>query len=148
MSASSPLVAFSMSIAGRDAEVVAADRNPSPDRRPAALPVAVPMLAYWPATAVPLPVQVIEAPAASVSVGQLTVTPWSSVTVTLVNVSFAGVGDDIGPVDRITDHDLRAWRRIGIVAVGGFLDVDAGSNAKVVAADRYPLPDRRPVVCR
>ena len=45
-------------------------------------PVAVPMLAYWPASAVPDAVQVIDSPGASSVFGQVTVSPWSSVTVT------------------------------------------------------------------
>jgi hypothetical protein len=42
------------------------------------------MLAYWPATAVPLAVQVMDPATARVVWGQVTVTPWSSVTVTFV----------------------------------------------------------------
>jgi hypothetical protein len=45
------------------------------------------MLAYWPETANPDAVQVIDSPAASVVSGQVTVTPWSSATVMSVRVT-------------------------------------------------------------
>jgi hypothetical protein len=53
-----------------------------------ALPVAVtvPTLRYWPAAAVPDPVQVIEAPGGGKSLGHATATPRSSVTDKLLNV--------------------------------------------------------------
>ncbi len=44
------------------------------------VPVAVPMFSYGPRAAVPVAVQVIDSPEASTSSGQLTETPWSSVT--------------------------------------------------------------------
>ena len=51
------------------------------------VPVTMPMLAYWPAVAMPLAVQVMTSPTAKVFLGQLTTTPWSSVTVTLLKSS-------------------------------------------------------------
>ncbi len=43
----------------------------------------MPRLAYWPTCAVPEAVQVIDSPEARVVCGQLTTTPWSSLTSTL-----------------------------------------------------------------
>ena len=43
-------------------------------------PVTMASFVYWPACAVPAPVQVIEAPAASVGAGQVTATPRRSRT--------------------------------------------------------------------
>ncbi len=48
------------------------------------MPVAVATFAYWPATAVPLAVQVIEAPTARVVWGQVIATAGLSETVTPV----------------------------------------------------------------
>ncbi len=47
---------------------------------PAPVAVTVPRLAYWPATLVPVAVQVMSSPGARVATGQDTATPWSSVT--------------------------------------------------------------------
>ena len=45
------------------------------------------MFAYWPATAVPVAVQVVDAPGASWLTGHTTEATLSSVTTTLVNVT-------------------------------------------------------------
>ena len=52
----------------------------------ASVPVAVPVFSYRPRSAVPVAVQVISSPASSTSSGQLTETPWSSVTAMLLSV--------------------------------------------------------------
>src|SRR5690349_2966587 len=85
-SASCPLVDFSMSMPPvgwpkyqlRSSELTV---------EPPALPVAVPRFVYWQAAAVPLPVQVMDSPAARVVFGQETATPLSSVTLTSVSVT-------------------------------------------------------------
>ena len=51
------------------------------------VPVAVPMLLYAPSTAGPEAVQVMLSPTSRVVFGQLTVTPWLSVTVTSVSLT-------------------------------------------------------------
>ena len=48
--------------------------------------VTVPTLAYCPAWAVPVAVQIIDSPGSSEVPGQETPTPWSSVTAMPVNV--------------------------------------------------------------
>ena len=45
------------------------------------------MFLYGPSVAIPVAVQVISSPTASVVCGQVTVTPWSSVTVTSVSAA-------------------------------------------------------------
>ena len=44
----------------------------------------------------------------------------------------AGVAHDIGPHDRVAHRDEGAVRRVGVLTVGGLLDVDAGADAEVV----------------
>ena len=52
------------------------------------VPLAVARFSYWPGSAVPAgAVQVIEASTARVAEGQVTGTPWSSVTATFVSGS-------------------------------------------------------------
>ncbi len=97
------------------------------------MPVTAPMLAYWPAVAVPLAVQVMTSPTAKVFLGQLTTTPWSSVTVTLRQEFAAGVRHDVGPGDGVTHRNQRPGRRVGIFAVGVLLNRNRRRHAKVVA---------------
>ena len=45
---------------------------------------------------------------------------------------FAGVADHVGPDHRVTDREDGPGGRVGVLAVGGLLDVDAGVDAEVV----------------
>ena len=102
------------------------------------------MLVYWPGWAVPAPVQVIEAPTASVDDGQVTATPSKVAHHDAREHAVAGVGDVVGPRDRRADGDERPGRRVGIVAIGELLELDSALDAEVVRGIviRHDLPGR------
>ena len=71
---------------------------------------------------------------------------WSSVTVDVRDRDVAGVGDHVGPGDRVADRDQRPGRVVGVGAVGGLLDVDLGADAEVVGGVGGAQPEALRVV--
>ena len=83
--------------------------------------VTVPTLRYCPATAVPEPVHVSEAPGAGRILGQATATPRSSVTVKLVKVNALLLVITYVHVTGPSTGIIGPGRPIGVLAVGELL---------------------------
>src|SRR5687767_13849205 len=104
------------------------------------------MLAYWPNVAVPFAVQVIVSPTARVVFGQLTATPLSSVTLTLLSGTLpvlvtAYVQLTASPTSRIGPvGEFASWPLVNFVMsiVGLAVTVVAADACVVIGATLHP----------